>query len=419
MKKRAMESGGVAAGGRRRPRVDLAPARDDARDSFAPNYDAWNRAGNARDSSDEDDPIAAATRAKARREGSGGDRSDAGALGGLLAAYGEDEGTTPRDDPPAPWTRVVEGTTHPYYWNRDTGAVVWTLEECGGSGEKGGTGERGVDYRAAGAGSGGEIGTEGEDGDERPLLSRLSSDAAAAVTRARDFVASDPAVRRLSLDERLAVAVDLIATYSAEESVSMRLRSVPASHLARVLEALAASAETWDLGASRRDAVAAAQDDAPPPPPPEDETGLEGEAPPPPPPDEDAPPSPPPPPHVVSAPPQPRTSRPSANRGSDKAAKKAEAVSGVRTISRGPGEETLRRWREASAETRAAEGLVDELDPTEGAALSARREAEVKAWRDERARSGADGDNPDLSWRERARAERVRRERLAAERGGG
>ena len=30
MKKRAMESGGVAAGGRRRPRVDLAPARDDA-----------------------------------------------------------------------------------------------------------------------------------------------------------------------------------------------------------------------------------------------------------------------------------------------------------------------------------------------------------------------------------------------------
>ena len=167
---------------------------------------------------------------------------------------------------------------------------MWTLEECGGSGKKGGTGERGVDDRAAGAGSGGEIGTEGDDGDERPLLSRLSSDAAAAVTRARDFVASDPAVRRLSLDERLAVAVDLIATYSAEESASMRLRSVPASHLARVLEALAASAETWDLGASRRDAVAAAEDDAPPPPPPEDETGVEGEAPPPPPPDEDAPP---------------------------------------------------------------------------------------------------------------------------------
>ena len=101
--------------------------------------------------------------------------------------------------------------------------------------------------------------------DERPLLSRLSSDAAAAVTRARDFVASDPAVRRLSLDERLAVAVDLIATYSAEESASMRLRSAR-PHISRGWRRLAASAETWDLGASltkrtsppRRTTIAAA-----------------------------------------------------------------------------------------------------------------------------------------------------------------
>ena len=73
--------------------------------------------------------------AKARREREAA--ANGGALGHLLAGYGDasddetrDASDAPADAPVAPWAKLRDDASgHDYYWNKDTGAVVWTLAE--------------------------------------------------------------------------------------------------------------------------------------------------------------------------------------------------------------------------------------------------------------------------------------------------
>ena len=131
MGKRARD--GVGGSGHRRPRVDLTHAADAsaaAEVPGAPDYDSWNRNADP----DPADPVQAALAAKARR------MQALGPLGEHLAGYGEDDDAEEGDgmgkepatatEPAPPWTRLVdEKTRHPYFWNRSTGATVWTLAE--------------------------------------------------------------------------------------------------------------------------------------------------------------------------------------------------------------------------------------------------------------------------------------------------
>ena len=140
MGKRAREDPGGS--GRRRPRVDLTRAADEAAavevQDLAPDYDAWNRNAAGPNAAADRDPVQAALAAKAARI------QAMGPLGEHLAGYGEDDddeaedGTDPGTDkatatepePASPWTRLVdEKTRHPYFWNRATGKTVWTLAE--------------------------------------------------------------------------------------------------------------------------------------------------------------------------------------------------------------------------------------------------------------------------------------------------
>ena len=127
--------------GRRRPRVDLTRAADEAAavevQDLAPDYDAWNRNAAGPNAADRD-PVQAALAAKAARI------QAMGPLGEHLAGYGEDDeedvdGDGPHGtdrtrpdatEPAPPWTRLLDAkTNHPYFWNRATGATVWTLAE--------------------------------------------------------------------------------------------------------------------------------------------------------------------------------------------------------------------------------------------------------------------------------------------------
>ena len=121
--------------------MDLTRAADAAAavevQGLAPDYDAWN--GNAAGPNPADrDPVQAALAAKAARI------QAMGPLGEHLAGYGEDDeedvdGDGPRGtdrtrpdatEPAPPWTRLMDAkTNHPYFWNRATGATVWTLAE--------------------------------------------------------------------------------------------------------------------------------------------------------------------------------------------------------------------------------------------------------------------------------------------------
>ena len=137
--KRAREDPGGS--GRRRPRVALTRAADAAAavevQGLAPDYDAWNRNAAGPNPADRD-PVQAALAAKAARI------QAMGPLGEHLAGYGEDDeedvdGDGPRGtdrtrpdatEPAPPWTRLMDAkTNHPYFWNRATGATVWTLAE--------------------------------------------------------------------------------------------------------------------------------------------------------------------------------------------------------------------------------------------------------------------------------------------------
>ena len=139
MGKRAREDPGGS--GRRRPRVDLTRAADEAAavevQDLAPDYDAWNRNAAGPNAADRD-PVQAALAAKAARI------QAMGPLGEHLAGYGEDDeedvdGDGPHGtdrtrpdatEPAPPWTRLLDAkTNHPYFWNRATGATVWTLAE--------------------------------------------------------------------------------------------------------------------------------------------------------------------------------------------------------------------------------------------------------------------------------------------------
>jgi|TARA_B110000967_G_scaffold128017_3_gene130803 hypothetical protein len=133
MSKRGRDEDGAA--GQRRPRVDLfehVDRVDGPVDASAPNYDSWNRVfpGHAEF---ELDPVQAAIAAKQRRTQDQQDQT--GPLGALLSGYGEDEDEVengaPEDEiPPSPWTKLTDAKTgHCYFWNKDTGAVVWTLAE--------------------------------------------------------------------------------------------------------------------------------------------------------------------------------------------------------------------------------------------------------------------------------------------------
>ena len=114
--------------------LDLAPPRPEAPSSVAPDYDSWNR-HHAADDAEDLDPIQAAMAAKARREREAA--ANGGALGHLLAGYGDasddetrDASDAPADAPVAPWAKLRDDASgHDYYWNKDTGAVVWTLAE--------------------------------------------------------------------------------------------------------------------------------------------------------------------------------------------------------------------------------------------------------------------------------------------------
>ena len=140
MGKRAREDPGGS--GRRRPRVDLTRAADEAAavevQDLAPDYDAWNRNAAGPNAAADRDPVQAALAAKAARI------QAMGPLGEHLAGYGEDDEEDENGDgphgtdrtrpdatePAPPWTRLLDAkTNHPYFWNRATGATVWTLAE--------------------------------------------------------------------------------------------------------------------------------------------------------------------------------------------------------------------------------------------------------------------------------------------------
>ena len=110
MGKRGWDGPDSATAGRRRPKLDLAPPRPEAPSSVAPDYDSWNR-HHAADDAEDLDPIQAAMAAKARREREAA--ANGGALGHLLAGYGDasddetrDASDAPADAPVAPWAKL-------------------------------------------------------------------------------------------------------------------------------------------------------------------------------------------------------------------------------------------------------------------------------------------------------------------------
>ena len=420
---------GVGGSGHRRPRVDLTHAADASAAAGvpgAPDYDSWNRNADP----DPADPVQAALAAKARR------MQALGPLGEHLAGYGEDDDAEEGDgmgkepatatEPAPPWTRLVdEKTRHPYFWNRSTGATVWTLAETT---EFRGDAASPKDARESGA------------ADVRESDSSMA-EKATATPKERALEARDAPPLESELEDALEAATTTAWEVSRRETARLVangfmdasaagafLRSrVPAieSAIERVLSVADGPRASAARDGARRDADAEAKIRSTAPE--ETETAaVERRAPardaaPPPLPDS-PPPSPPPPPGAIARPP---VLRDAGAVGGAKRPKRPDGGPGglartatARVISRPPSPAAVERWRAARMERDEDEDGEDEDDPSKRAS---RREAEVARWRDRAAR----GEEPGVAgnanftpvagdWRRRAAAARLRREREAA-----
>ena len=417
--------------------VDLTRAADAsaaAEGPAAPDYDSWNEKADP----DSADPVQAALAAKARRV------QALGPLGEHLAGYGEDDdaedgdgagkdpATTP--EPAPPWTRLVdEKTRHPYFWNRATGATVWTLAETtephrgdaamwekkedsrgerkGATNEKARRNDSSVDDGNATATPREE--SDFENDDDAALEKTLSS----LTTTAREVLRRETArlVANGSCDASAAVA-------------SLRSR-VPAIERAieRVFAAEASESEPSAIDEDEDDAKKKRRNS-------EEADTLRGVEKlraasgfPPPLPDS-PPPSPPPPPGAIARPPVLRAAACAVGRAADgkgfafaaekQKAEKQETATGARIISKPPPPTVVERWRAArTARDEYESERSDEDDPSRQAS---RREAEVARWRERAARGEEFGvaGNANFApvagdWRRRAAAARLRREREA------
>ena len=448
MGKRARDDAGGS--GRRRPRVDLTHAADASATAGvpgAPDYDAWNR-----DAADPEpvDPVQAALAAKARRV------QALGPLGEHLAGYGEDDdaededgthGTDPatatEPEPASPWTRLVdEKTRHPYFWNRATGATVWTLAETTAEtddtavilNERDGTKEdfslsrdaRGTrdvtrtrllprDETMSDAFADPQKTRRTKNKNDDAPESELETTLAALTSTALEVLRRE--VSRLVARRGASGGAETVE--SAETKTAAFLRScVP--KVERAIERVFRAEEPTAFAVEDADADVASdarpraehaqnpQKEAPP-----------GNEPPPPLPDS-PPPSPPPPPGAIARPPALRPPPRDDAGGDASAPSKKEKATRQKTeplmrISRPPPSAVVERWRAAQRAAR------DDDDDEDDENQAKRREAEVSAWRERAAR----GEEPGVAgnanfapvagdWRARAAAARLRREREAA-----
>ena len=468
MGKRAREDPGGS--GRRRPRVDLTRAADAAAavevQGLAPDYDAWN--GNAAGPNPADrDPVQAALAAKAARI------QAMGPLGEHLAGYGEDDeedvdGDGPRGtdrtrpdatEPAPPWTRLMDAkTNHPYFWNRATGATVWTLAEthtdvrtrteaCTTENEKGGKREdtttvSGSDEHSEEADARTRNATD-DDADDAKSLKKKKAESYSRETG----TFSEPPEKKeteerfqetfseASLEKTIVDAVTLTARSVLRREMTRLTRddgldTTEASELLRLRVFAVERAVERALGADDGETARDFRETA------KAETALPvallprraSSAFPPPLPDS-PPPSPPPPPGAIARLPALRETRQAAAGVSTNGKlKKKEKAPPARTracvvrVSRPPPPAVVERWRAARTARDAAEAAEAEgADARDPAKQATRREAEVARWRERAARGEARdaAGNANLApvagdWRERAAAARRRRERLQA-----
>ena len=465
MGKRAREDPGGS--GRRRPRVDLTRAADEAAavevQDLAPDYDAWNRNAAGPNAADRD-PVQAALAAKAARI------QAMGPLGEHLAGYGEDDeedvdGDGPHGtdrtrpdatEPAPPWTRLLDAkTNHPYFWNRATGATVWTLAEthtdvprteaCTKNGE-GGKQENTTPGSERFEEPDARTPNTTDDADDAPeTLKKRVSGAKEKKAESRDAfgeTATFSAETELEtfsrrLEKTLVDAVTLSARSVLRREMTRLVRddgldTTEASELLRSRVPAVERAVERALGAedakTKKDGETAKAETARVALLPRRATAF------PPPLPDSPPPSPPPPPGAIARPPALRETLGAAGvsispikkkKTNDRDGPEGEKNSPLppRTracvvrVSRPPPPTVVERWRAArTAYEEEAEGA--DADPAKQAT---RREAEVARWRERAARGEARdvAGNANLApvagdWRERAAAARLRRERLQA-----
>ena len=466
MGKRAREDPGGS--GRRRPRVDLTRAADAAAavevQDLAPDYDAWNRNAAGPNAKADRDPVQAALAAKAARI------QAMGPLGEHLAGYGEDDeedvdGAGPHGtdrtrpdatEPAPPWTRLLDAkTNHPYFWNRATGATVWTLAEthtdvprteaCPKNGE-GGKQEHTTPGSEHFEEPDARTPNTTDDADDAPETRSVSGakekkaesrDAFGETATFSEKTETELETFSRRLEKTLVDAVTLSARSVLRREMTRLVRddgldTTEASELLRSRVPAIERAVERALGAenakTEKDGETAKAETA--------RTALlprRATAFPPPLPDS-PPPSPPPPPGAIARPPALRETLGAAGvsispikkkKTNDRDGPEGEKNSPLppRTracvvrVSRPPPPAVVERWRAArTAYEEEAEGA--DADPTKQAI---RREAEVARWRERAARGEARdvAGNANLApvagdWRERAAAARLRRERLQA-----
>ena len=465
MGKRAREDPGGS--GRRRPRVDLTRAADEAAavevQDLAPDYDAWNRNAAGPNAAADRDPVQAALAAKAARI------QAMGPLGEHLAGYGEDDeedvdGDGPHGtdrtrpdatEPAPPWTRLLDAkTNHPYFWNRATGATVWTLAEthtdvprteaCTKNGE-GGKQENTTPGSERFEEPDARTPNTTDDADDAPET-RSVSGAKEKKAESRDAfgeTATFSAETELEtfsrrLEKTLVDAVTLSARSVLRREMTRLVRddgldTTEASELLRSRVPAVERAVERALGAedakTKKDGETAKAETARVALLPRRATAF------PPPLPDSPPPSPPPPPGAIARPPALRETLGAAGvsispikkkktndrDGPDPFGEKNKLPPRTRAcvvrVSRPPPPAVVERWRAArTAYEEEAEGA--DADPAKQAT---RREAEVARWRERAARGEARdvAGNANLApvagdWRERAAAARLRRERLQA-----
>tara|TARA_B110000977_G_C11065081_1_gene487496 strand:+ start:251 stop:1786 length:1536 start_codon:yes stop_codon:yes gene_type:complete len=418
------------ASGHRRPRVDLSNTVEPegcAVDPSAPDYENWNR---TRDEP-EVDPVQAAIAAKAKRA------EAHGPLGEHLAGYGEDDNgdgeggdggrITQETQVDPPWVRLMDAKTgHPYFWNKSSGAVVWTLGETktnsgtdGGTKLSDGNGDIDTGLHTKTAVTTTVTKQPNENITPVSLTEKCSEE---VIKKANSLVpAFDDIIEKLNetLQKRF------IGWF--QDLMEQRLNECESDDSDSVLKLL------LDAQSKLNRAISAARGD-------EDEDAKEKVAydqtvsetlpkhtthPPPLPPDDEVPPLPPPPPSaVICKPPELSTKQnETPNETVKKKEKKPNALPKTTTFISKPNDrhtkKQVERWNCARKEVRESalgDGVLDD---------AARREREVQRWRDKAARGEeANGSNANLApvsgdWRERAAAAKLRREREAHEAGQG
>ena len=430
--------------------MDLTRAADAAAavevQGLAPDYDAWNRNAAGPNPADRD-PVQAALAAKAARI------QAMGPLGEHLAGYGEDDeedvdGDGPRGtdrtrpdatEPAPPWTRLVDAkTNHPYFWNRATGATVWTLAEthtdvprteaCTKNDEEGKQKDTAVSGSEHSEGADARTRNATDDAADDAKEKKAESPAETLGTFSEPKETEERFMKETfsrSLEKTLIDAVTLAARSVLRREMTRLVRddgldTTEASELLRsrvfaaeraVERALRADSacETEKAETARVALLPRASATAFPPPLPDS-----------------PPPSPPPPPGAIARLPALRETLGAAGVSTSLKNKKNKKAPPPRAcvvrVSRPPPPAVVERWRAARTARDAAEAAEAEgADARDPAKQATRREAEVARWRERAARGEARdvAGNANLApvagdWRERAAAARLRRERLQA-----